>query len=110
MTREEAIDVLKRNYPSSCFEDLCKAVDIAIQALSAQPEQQWILCDQRMPEEREWIGTRQFGTTISDEVYVTFERPDGVRFAKHLCFQNGKLSNYDQRTIDVLYKGSIPIA
>ena len=33
MTREEAIDVLKRNYPSSCFEDLCKAVDIAIKAL-----------------------------------------------------------------------------
>ena len=34
----DAIDVLKRNYPSSCFEDLCKAVDIAIKALSAQPE------------------------------------------------------------------------
>lgn len=34
----EAIDVLKRNYPSSCFEDLCKAVDIAIKALSAQSE------------------------------------------------------------------------
>ena len=38
MTREEAIDVLKCNYPSSCFEELCKAVDIAIKALSAQPE------------------------------------------------------------------------
>ena len=35
----DAIDVLKRNYPSSCFEDLCKAVDIAIKALAAQPEQ-----------------------------------------------------------------------
>lgn len=38
MTREEAIDILKRNYPSSCFEDLCKAVDIAIKALSVQQE------------------------------------------------------------------------
>ncbi len=37
MTREEAIDVLKHNYPSSCFTDLCEAVEIAIQALSAQP-------------------------------------------------------------------------
>ena len=37
MTREEAIDVLKRNYPSGCFEELCNAVDIAIKALSAQP-------------------------------------------------------------------------
>ena len=34
----DAIEVLKRNYPSSCFEDLCKAVDIAIKALSAQLE------------------------------------------------------------------------
>lgn len=38
MTREEAIDVLKHNYPSACFADLCEAVEIAIQALSAQPE------------------------------------------------------------------------
>ena len=37
MTREEAIDVLKHNYPSSCYEDLCKAVDMAIKALE-QPE------------------------------------------------------------------------
>lgn len=37
-SRQAAIDVLKRNYPSSCFEDLRKAVDIAIKALSAQPE------------------------------------------------------------------------
>lgn len=38
MTREGAIDVLKHNYPSACFTDLCEAVEIAIQALSAQPE------------------------------------------------------------------------
>jgi hypothetical protein len=47
----DAIDVLKRNYPSSCFEDLCKAVDIAIKVLSAQPEQRWIPCSERLPEE-----------------------------------------------------------
>lgn len=38
MTRKEAIDVLKHNYPSACFTDLCEAVDIAIKALSAKPE------------------------------------------------------------------------
>lgn len=38
MTREEAINVLKHNYPSACFTDLCEAVDIAIQSLSAQTE------------------------------------------------------------------------
>ena len=45
MTREEAIDVFKHNYPSACFTDLCEAVEIAIQALSAQPERKkgkWI--------------------------------------------------------------------
>lgn len=31
----DAIDVLKHNYPSSGFEDLCKAVDTAIKVLSA---------------------------------------------------------------------------
>lgn len=48
MTREEAIDVLKCNYPSACFESLCEAVEIAIQALSAQPERKkgkWIIID-----------------------------------------------------------------
>ncbi len=38
ISRQDAIDVLKRNYPSSCFEDLCKAVDIAIKALSADTQ------------------------------------------------------------------------
>ncbi len=47
----DAIDVLKRNYPSSCFEDLCKAVDIAIKVLSAQLEQRWIPVSERLPED-----------------------------------------------------------
>lgn len=75
-----------------------------------EPEQKWIECSERMPDEREWIGTKRFGTTISDEVYVTFENQKGERFAKHLSFQNGKLSASDQQTIDVFYKGSKPIA
>lgn len=70
----------------------------------------WIPCSEGMPEEREWIGTKRFGTTKSDEVYVTFETPNGDRFAKHLSFQNGKLSVADQQTIDVICKGSVPVA
>ena len=49
----------------------------------------WILCSEKMPTEHEWMGTKRFGTTISDEVYVTLETPDGERFTKHLSFQNG---------------------
>jgi hypothetical protein len=70
----------------------------------------WIPVSEGLPREREWIGTKQFGTTISDEVYVTFETPKGDRFTKHLSFQNGKLSVADQQTINAFYKGSVPVA
>lgn len=72
--------------------------------------QKWIPCSEKLPEEHDWLGTKKFGTTISDEVYVTFENPKGERFCKHLSFQNGKLSAFDQSTIDAFYKGSKPIA
>ena len=74
------------------------------------PEPHWIPCSERMPGEHEWLGTKRFGTTISDEVYVTFENPKGERFCKHLSFQNGELSAFDKSTIDAFYKGSKPIA
>ena len=44
-----------------------------------------------------------FGTTISDEVHITFD-VNGERFVKTLSLQNGKLSNYDKQTMDALYK------
>ena len=79
-------------------------------APTIEPEPKWIPCNARMPEEREWLGTKQFGTTISDEVFVTFENPKGERFCKRLSFQNGKLSRYDQSTIDAFYPEAKPIA
>ena len=36
MTREEAIETLKANYPDACYEQLREAVDAAIDALKAQ--------------------------------------------------------------------------
>lgn len=75
-----------------------------------QSEQRWVPCSERLPEEHEWIGTKRFGTTISDEVYVTFEAPDGQRFADHINFQNGKLSRSDEQRMKVIYKGAKPIA
>lgn len=75
-----------------------------------QTEAQWIPCEERMPEEHEWIGTKKFGTTISDEVYVTFENEKGERFCRHMSFHNGELSSYDQLHMDTWFKGSKPIA
>ena len=79
-------------------------------AFDALEKQRWIPCSERLPEEHEWIGTKRFGTTISDEVYVTFEAPDGQRFADHISFQNGKLSRSDEHRMKVLFKGAKPIA
>lgn len=70
----------------------------------------WILCSEKMPTEHEWMGTKRFGTTISDEVYVTLETPDGERFTEHLSFQNGGLSQADQERMRVWFKGAVPIA
>ena len=108
MNKEEAHKILCRNILPCLTGEWREAISIATKALEAEPH--WILCSERMPEEHEWLGTKRFGTTISDEVYVTFENPKGERFCKHLSFQNGKLSAYDKSTIDAFYKGSKPIA
>lgn len=71
---------------------------------SADRPQEWIPCSERLPEEHEWIGTKEFGTTISDEVHITFD-VNGERFVKTLSLQNGELSNYEKRIMDSLYKG-----
>ena len=87
---------------------VCKwLVEIAEKAVSPY---RWIPCSERMPEEHEWMGTKKFGTTISDEVYVTFENEKGERFCQHMKFQNGELSRYDQFHMDTWFKGSKPIA
>jgi len=119
-TLEIAISMMENTKSIIGVENL-PAIDVEIKAYTdilkgikeqptVQPEPQWILCDEKMPEEHEWLGTKKFGTTISDEVYVTFENPKGERFCQHLSFQNGKLSAFDKSTIDAFYKGSKPIA
>ena len=65
--------------------------------------QEWIPCSERLPEEREWIGTKQFGTTISDIVLITFD-VHGEKFVKPMSLQNGELSRADKKTMDAFYK------
>ena len=74
----------------------------AVKALPSADIPQWIPCSERMPEESEWIGTKEFGTTISDEVLVTFESR-GKRFVKPMHFQNGELGGMDKHTMDAFY-------
>lgn len=101
------LDDVLANRPTE-KDSLITAVRKAFGAL--ETEQRWTPCSKRMPEEHEWIGTKKFGTTISDEVYVTFETPDRERFAIHISFQNGKLGPVDEQHMNVWYKGAKPIA
>ena len=118
---DAAIEAVCEEVMDRFFVPPSAGYDVAEEALkklpSIQPEtncseipNNWIPCSDRMPEEHEWIGTKSFGTTISDEVYVTFEAPDGQRFADHISFQNGKLSASDAERMRVWYKGAKPIA
>lgn len=116
MIREErAIQILEQR--QCCRECVCEnctcaecdeAFDMAIKALEQEPR--WIPVSERLPKEREWIGTKRFGTTISDEVYVTLETSDGKRFTKHLSFQNGELSVIDKNIMEIWFNGAVPIA
>lgn len=81
-----------------------EALRMAIEALSADAVQGWVPCSERLPEEHEWIGTKMFGTTISDEVCITFDK-NGERFVRVMSLQNGKLSDSDKKTMDVFHKG-----
>ena len=111
--RQAAIDgkiIIQRTNGVEIYYDEAVPVGYLKKLPSAQPSPQWILCEEKMPEEHEWIGTKKFGTTISDEVYVTFENEKGERFCKHMKFQNGELSRYDQFHMDTWFKGSKPIA
>ena len=60
MTNEEAIKAIKANYPSGGYEDLRKALDMAIKALE---DSRWIPVTERLPEE---IGD-YIVTKIDDE-------------------------------------------
>lgn len=57
MDRKEAIEILKRNKPTSdprrCGTELCEAVDMAIEALQEPQVGDWIPVSERLPEERQ---------------------------------------------------------
>ena len=78
--------------------------------LTVEPVCDWIPCSERLPEEHEWIGTKRFGTTISDEVYVTFEALNGERFCEHCRFQNMEISLSKRIEVDAISKGAKPVA
>ena len=63
----------------------------------------WIPVSERLPEEKEWIGTKKFGTTISDKIVITFEAK-GHRFVRVMRLQNGDLGPSEKRTMDVFYE------
>lgn len=61
MTKEEAIDTLEHNRPSGCYEDLCEAVDVAIEALELQVPDIW---------QTEKFNPSYFSYTVPKIVYI----------------------------------------
>lgn len=116
MTFDEVIKYLEEmveigeTYDVSRVEEDRQLLEWLKELKQLREQTRWILCSEKMPTEHEWVGTKRFGTTISDEVYVTFENPKGERFAEHLRFQNGALSPHMKNEIDSWSKGSKPIA
>lgn len=101
---EDVVVLLKGD--GSC-DDLISAVRYAIAVIQGgvtDKSHEWIPCSERLPEEHEWIGTKKFGTTISDKVHITFD-VNGERFVRVMSLQNGELSNSDKKTMDVFCKG-----
>lgn len=91
------------NRPISNVANILKSIPAVEPCKDAPKQREWIPCEERLPEEHEWLGTKIFGTTISDEVHITFD-VNGERFVRTLSLQNGELSNYDKQTMDALYK------
>lgn len=80
INREDAINYLMTNMnwhdeDGYTVEDAAEKRKIITDLINGIPDADdgWISVEKRLPEEHEWLGTKKFGTTISDEVYVTFE-------------------------------------
>ena len=71
MTKEEAIETLRANYPDACYEQLRGAVDMAIEALQEQKQGEWL--------EREYVQVYEDGyeSAICSEcgAEITLEYP-----------------------------------
>lgn len=89
MTNKEAIEAIVY-YPPRNYTILREALDKAMETLE---HTEWNLCSEGMPPEREWVGTKHFGTTISETVLVTVKYKDGT--AGVICgrLQNGRVTD-----------------
>ena len=93
-------------------DKLCKIVHETVERIKEEYDivdntdavSEWIPCSERLPEEQEWLGTKMFGTTMSDAICITFE-DNRKRFVKVMSLQNGELSNSDKEMMDVFHKG-----
>ena len=62
----EAIQAIQHNKPTSGYQMLCEALDLAVAALREQEKRQWIPVKDRLPEEKQRVLVRckTVGTTV----------------------------------------------
>ena len=69
--------------------------EMAIKALEQEPKTGWIPITKRLPEEREWIGTKKFGTTKSDsKEQASFNFMAAVPIHSDFGAQENKICHY----------------
>lgn len=89
MTYKEAIEILKRNKPTSdprlCGKELCTACDVAIEALE---KTMWIPCSERLPDKN-----GNYLVTVS-----SYDETASIEFVciDH-CNSDGKFLHYENR-------------
>lgn len=104
MTKKEAINILKRNYPNRCFKSLREAVDMAIEALK-EPEQitgKWIPVKTRPMDEderKEWWDKLKRELEDYEAVIYTSPLPDDGQDVL-VYLRNGDI------IIDCFYRGN----
>lgn len=109
MSNEQAVQILSsmRNMMLDQYgcpiSDAVFAFDKAIEVLSADRPQEWTPCSEGLPKEHEWIGTKRYGTTISDKILITFNA-DGKKIIDTMRLQNGKLATHNKYVMDICFQ------
>ena len=101
MTREEAIHRLKNTAwlgTNKDREETEQAVDMAIEALSADAVHGWIPCNKQMPDELEAVNV----TWVNHLAPPYYKHIEGVPFVDSAVYYRGKWYWWDATVIDVL--------
>ena len=95
ISRQAAIDALSKagliNYAATGDGNgMIQAVNVIKELPSAQPEQRWIPCSERLPEEKDAGILKKLGTEKKSEYVLATVEVKGERMTVTACTHDGK--------------------